>query len=312
MARKNLLKGLMDEARTDGPEPEIEARVDAAKPRYSRGAIGAVSQSIAELKSRSVVDIEPRMIDDAGLPDRLDHEDEDHARLVESIATYGQQVPVLVRPNPNDPERYQVVYGRRRVAALKELGQPVKALVRVLDDREVILAQGQENTARKDLSYIEKANFARQMRDAGYDRKAIEDALHVDKTVVSRMLAVADAVPLRLIEAIGAAPSVGRDRWLALAGRLEGRDLSGHAVGENSDARFQAVFEAAKPAPAPAPAKPAPRAIRGADGAEIAQISRSGKSATIRVTPEAGEGFADWLADNLDRIHRDWANRSGE
>lgn len=56
---------------------------------------------------------------------------------------------MLLRPSPNDAERFQIVCGRHRVAALRELGQPVKALIRVLDDRAVILTQGQENTARR-------------------------------------------------------------------------------------------------------------------------------------------------------------------
>ncbi|MCE8467826.1 ParB N-terminal domain-containing protein [Rhodovulum sulfidophilum] len=125
MARKDLLKGLMDPGK---PAPSTEAgaeprptRVDAARPRYSKGAIGAVSQSIAELKSRSIVEVDPRMIDDAGFRDRLDAEDPGLEQLIESIRVYGQQVPVLLRPNPDDTERYQVVYGRRRVAALKAL-----------------------------------------------------------------------------------------------------------------------------------------------------------------------------------------------
>lgn len=309
----------MDEAQTPAEENGTgDARVDVSRPRYSRGAIGAVSQSIAELKSRSVVEIDPRLIDEAGISDRLEREDADLDRLVESIRQYGQQVPVLVRPNPNYPERYQVVYGRRRVAALRVLGQPVKALVRVLDDRALVMAQGQENTARKDLSFIEKANFARQMRDAGYDRKAIEDALHVDKTVISRMLAVADAVPLALIEAIGAAPSIGRDRWLALAEKLGERTdteaLVDQARGETSDDRFLAVWahlsRASKP-PAPRPSA-VTATLRAPDGRELARVSRKGRTMTIRMGEAAGDGFDAWLAENLDRIHQEWKNRSGE
>ena len=177
MARKNLLQGLMDQGK-DGASPSKTPATPT--PRYSKGAIGAVSQSIQELKSRSVVEVDARMVDAAGVKDRLDPADTDHTALVESIREYGQQVPVLLRVNPNDPERYQVVYGRRRIRALKDLGLPVKALIRDLDDRALIIAQGQENTARKDLTFIERANFARQMRDGGYDRKVICDALHVD------------------------------------------------------------------------------------------------------------------------------------
>ena len=126
MARKDLLRGLIDAP----PAPPEEQRVDTARPRYATGAIGAVSQSIADLRARAVQEIDPRVIDEGGIRDRLD-EDAGLDALIASVRDYGQQVPVLLRPNPNDPERYQVVYGRRRVAALRALEQPVKALIRL-------------------------------------------------------------------------------------------------------------------------------------------------------------------------------------
>ncbi|OUD08285.1 plasmid partitioning protein RepB [Marivivens niveibacter] len=299
MARKGILNGLMDQAAA----PQTETRVDPAKPRYAKGAIGAVSQSIAELKSRSIVQVDPRMIDDAGMKDRLEKDDID--ALCDSIKAYGQQVPVLLRPNPNDPERYQIVYGRRRVAALKKLNIPVNAMVRVLNDRELVIAQGQENSARKDLSFIERANFARQMRDGGYERKVICDALNVDKTLISRMLSVADSVPLDLIEAIGAAPSIGRDRWMKLSDKLDGRDMVSAAKGDTSDARFEAVFSALTPPKAPAPM---PDIIR-VEGEEIARVARK-PSKTVLTMPR--NGFDEWLLANLDQIHRSWKQSTEE
>ena len=199
MARKDLLKGLMEApaAKADSGPP----------PRFERGAIGAVSKSINDLRSRAIIDVSPDLIDNAGLKDRLDADAEGLADLIASIRDYGQQVPVLLRHNPHQEGRYEVVYGRRRVAALKALNQPVKALLRQLNDRELIVAQGQENSARKDLSFIEKASFAAQMVRLGFDRKVVCDALSIDKTVISRMLTVTDAVPEAVILAIGSAPS---------------------------------------------------------------------------------------------------------
>lgn len=313
MARKDLLKGLMEGA----AEPDRPARVDAARPRYSTGAIGAVSQSIAELKSRSVAEIEPDLIETAGVRDRLEDDPDEIAALTESIREYGQQVPVLVRPHPDDPERFQIVYGRRRLAALRKLGQPVKAMVRSLDDRELVIAQGQENAARKDLSFVEKAIFAGQMRDAGYERKIICDALHVDKTLISRMLSVADRVPMALIEAIGAAPGIGRERWLTLADLMErgaelGKAVALAQVEAPSDKRFEAVMKGLVAAPKAAPS-PAPlRAVTDGDGNEIARVSRKNGSVTLTLREAKAQGFERWLVENLEEIHRDWKKRRGE
>ncbi|MFD1343982.1 plasmid partitioning protein RepB [Litorisediminicola beolgyonensis] len=325
MARKNLLQDLMGQsAKPEGASSP--ARPDSAA--YSRGAIGAVSRSIADLKSRSVIEIDPFAIKSGGLTDRLEHDEEGHAKLMESIRTYGQQVPVLVRPHPDQDGAYQIVYGRRRVMALQDLGQPVKAMVRDLDDDAVIMAQGQENAARRDLSFIEKANFARQMKDAGYERKIICDALSTDKTLISRLLNVADALPVGLIEIIGSAPSVGRDRWLELADLLQkhadvdvelAQQMLQASGAETSDARFDALVhwlskrgtKAAEPEHAALrpPSKPQ-QTLKRHDGTPLATLKQSRKSVSITL-PRTGEGFADWLAENLCEIHRNWENSGG-
>jgi len=229
-----------------------------------------------------------------------------------------------LRPNPNDAERYQVVYGRRRVAALKRLGQPVKALVRVLDDRELVMAQGQENTARKDLTFIEKANFARQMVKAGYSRKAICDALHMDKTLISRMLSVADRVPVEVIEAIGSAPGIGRDRWLALADLIEGRtdEALALAKGETSDQRFNAVMAGLsksreKPARKSSRKKEdvgfetQPIVVADENGRKLADARREAGRVVVVLNSRTCRGFDEWLVNHLAEIHRHWMETGG-
>ena len=302
MARKDLLKGLMG----DGPKSEGSS----LPPRPAKGAIGAVSKSIAELRGRALVEVPADMIDDAGLKDRLDEDADGIAALAESIREHGQQVPVLLRHSPNYEGRYEVVYGRRRVAALRLLRGKVTAMVRDLNDRELIVAQGQENTARRDLSFIEKANFARQMVAQGFERKIVCEALHIDKTVVSRMLNVADAVPEAVIRLIGAAPAAGRDRWMALAERIgdtSEQRIAELAQGDTSDARFQAVFDGL--APQKPKARPAPRPLTGSDGAVLGQVKPSAKGARLTVTDPQ---FGDWLAARMQEIHREFLKERGE
>ncbi|MEM1360659.1 MAG: plasmid partitioning protein RepB [Pseudomonadota bacterium] len=319
MARKNLLKGLMENsAKSDNEGADRPPAPPAKQPRYTKGAIGAVSQSIAELKSRAIAEIDPFDIDQGGVVDPFDDEEADHQALLVSIRDHGQQVPVLVRPHPDTEGRYQIVYGRRRVLALRDLGTPVKAMIRDLDDRDLVIAQGQENTARKDLTFIEKANFARQMRDGGYDRKVICAALHVDKTQVSRMLSVADAVPLALIEAIGSAPSVGRDRWLGLAALIaesevdtaEAIAMTNLAQATNSDERFTGLIQALSlPKRRSAAAQDAAGAqgvLRSKAGVELGRLETKNGKIKMTIPVENAEGFDHWLIDNFAKIHRDW------
>lgn len=321
MARKNILKGLM-EAPSQAPAPELaQPAADHALPRSSRGAIGAVSRSIADLKARAVVELDPLMIEGGGLQDRLESSSSDDEQLKNSIAEYGQQVPVLVRPHPEHDGHYQIVYGRRRVLALRDLGQPVKALIRDLDDRELVLAQGQENTARRDLSFIEKVNFAQQMATAGYDRKVICDALSVDKTLISRMLSIAERIPAEVIHAIGAAPAIGRDRWIAMAERIVDTEADPETLqtvalfgeAEGSDQRFTLVWDHLnKPAAAPQAARPAPKEkaepqkIRGSNGLAFAESRMDRNFMTLKLRLAQTSGFEDWLVDALPRLFEDW------
>lgn len=300
MARKDLLKNLMNPA----PTP------DEARPvkRSDRGAIGAVSKSINELKSRAIIEVPAELIDDAGIADRLDEDAGGIEALQDSIREYGQQVPVLLRHSPYAEGRYEIVFGRRRVQAMRGLGLPVRSMVRNLDDRQLVVAQGQENSARKDLSFIEKANFAAQMVKAGFERKVICDALSIDKTVISRMLTVTDAVPEALIRAIGAAPSAGRDRWLMLAGRIVNRpeaELIAAAQGIDSDARFAAVMASVTARTERTPPLP----LRDRERM-LGTATRRRSKAVIELSGD-GRAFGDWLIDNIDKVHRSWLEAGG-
>ena len=86
MARKDLLKNLM-------AAPPAPADGRPALPRSDRGAIGAVSKSISELKNRAIIEVPGDMIDSAGLDDRLDDDPQGIEALMASIKEYGQQVP---------------------------------------------------------------------------------------------------------------------------------------------------------------------------------------------------------------------------
>ncbi|MGX9357444.1 plasmid partitioning protein RepB [Roseobacteraceae bacterium S113] len=346
MARKNLLKGLMDEAKQSADETGTPgedaapssgspgARVDPAKPRYTTGAIGAVSQSIQSLKSRSVTEIDPHDIEAGGLEDRLGYDDDDaHFELVESLKAHGQQVPLMVRPHPDKDGKYQIVYGRRRVLALRDAGLHAKALIRDLDDAALVMAQGIENSARRDLSFIEKCNFAAQMREAGYKRKAICEALSVDKTQISRMLQIYDRVGVDMIEAIGAVPGVGRERWAKLADFMQANPDDWEIVAKTvqayvpadpgPDDRFEAALRAVgmtKRDEAKTETKPAKdgaktlsrRTAKSDNGFEIGRVVRTSE-ATLVTLPRDGSGaFGDWLDENLEDVYRQWLKDHGE
>ncbi|PCR71931.1 hypothetical protein CQA78_30120 [Klebsiella pneumoniae] len=76
--------------------------------------------------------------------------------------------------------------------------------------------------------------------------------LGVDKAALSRMIALVRRVPSPLIEAIGPAPSFGRQRWAEIADMVEERAKRMRALkhvedadflAARSDARFQIIFD---------------------------------------------------------------------
>lgn len=244
---------------SDDDANEAQSSTSAHSEPASRApSLSGMAKSLQAAAAAAIREIDPRLIDDSQFKDRIRDEDDEVIELAESIRAQGQLIPILVSPMPGG--RFRIVYGRRRLAALRHLGLAAKALVRELDEDQAVIAQGQENSFRKDLSWIEKAVFAKQLLDAGKSDQLVCDALNIDQkarkegdklTGLSRMRQVAARVSTELIEAIGPAPKTGRDRWYELSQQLEKKGfpggnqtslvaeiLSAAASGKGSDERF--------------------------------------------------------------------------
>lgn len=315
MARRNIFQ-------PPPPPATVEPDTGQPRPRFpNTGTMSGVKSTLRDLSSNAVKELDPGLIDDGGPKDRLAISDADVATLAESIRLHGQQVPIMVRPLPDSPGRYRIVYGRRRLRALQLIGVPAKALVRTLTDEQAILAQGQENSLRLDPSFVEKAIFANELADSGYEPAIILDALAIDKPMLSRMTKVARTIPEAVIRFVGPAHGIGRRRWEELAdlSRDHGIDLgalaenlSADSLALSSDDRFGLLQGAAARliAPlsdaAPSPALP----ISDADGTAIAEMKVSTRAVTLRFTRATSGDFADWMRDNaeqeIQRLYQAW------
>lgn len=102
--------------------------------------------------------------------------------LAASIASSGVLQPVLVRPHPLDPKRYQLVVGERRWRASQLAGlEEIPAIVRQLDDSQLALFSLVENLQRRDLHFMEEAVAYRRILQA-FDFTQSELAQHVGKS----------------------------------------------------------------------------------------------------------------------------------
>lgn len=259
-----------------------------------------------------VLEIDPALIDPSPVSDRfVDGDTASFEALKSSIGLRGQEVPVLVREHPEAPGRYQTAYGHRRIRAARDLGIAVRALVRAMSDQDLVVAQGVENSARQDLSFIERAIFAMRLEDAGHDRAVIQEALSIDRAEASKLVAVARSVPGDIVVAIGRAPKAGRGRWQALAAHLKQPALMRAVRREigrkgfealDSDQRFVRVLDAtAGKARGPdEAARSVP--IETGSGTVMARIDQSARETRITLDGTGDPAFAAYLIERLPEL----------
>jgi ParB family chromosome partitioning protein len=318
------------------PSPLLSAdNAASALPRVASGSIRSLQNTFSdvereneELRRRigvglAIVEIDPRLITPSPFRDRFDDQDPLlFETLKDSIREQGQAVPVLLREEPPNSGRYQIAYGHRRVRAARELGLSVKAVVRPLSDADLAVAQGLENAAREDLTFIERAAFALRLEDSGHDRLVTQRALAIDRAEASKLVAVARAVPIDLVALIGRAPGIGRGRWLALVDALAGSGAKKRIAkataeasfnGLPSNERFLAVLAAASArSDTPRSAGDAYRVVALSD-VEVARVATSKTRTVISIGRDAnGDAFAAFVEEKLPELFAAFkANRSG-
>ena len=354
-SRKNQLKALFGAplpAATESQAPEVSvssSQVEAPasvpekapdqliRPSASRsGAVKAMGLSLADMsrelesakqlseslaKGDQVVELDASLIDGSFVEDRLTRQETDDPEflaLVQSLHQHGQQVPILVRPHPDQAGRFQAAYGHRRMRAAARLGLPVKALIKPLTDAELVLAQGKENSERRDLSFIERALFAQALIERGFERSTVQDALSLHKAEMTRFLQVAAAIPEQIIRAIGPAPKVGRPRWMQLADVLRDKLQLKQAQriitdsdfkDAETDLRFQHLLQKLTATEKPEINKPAEQKLQTRNGESLGLLRLQQGRAQFDLQRHDAEGFAEYLAGEMAELYEQFQQK---
>ena len=304
MARKSLqdLTGIAKTIANSSPQPRNRPTKTTAP------ALGALQGSLSAIR-----ELDTTLIDDWGPKDRIDgftavnSEDDGDGfdTLKSSIEDGGQQVPVLVRKSRTEG-RFEIIYGRRRLRACRELGLKVRANVQDLYDTTALLAKGLENAARRNLSFYEKARFAAVIKTAGHTTKTVRQVLTLSASGLSHLTKVTDNIPDEVGDQIGAAPKSGRPKWTALAEAFITKKInatSSLAVLSKmnnelpSDDRLEQLLREI--------ARLGARPSEGREVTPIAGVTIKSGRATIAVSiKRVGENaaFADWLDRELEDI----------
>ena len=304
MARKSLqdLSGIAKTIANSSPGPKDRTTKTTAP------ALGALQGSLSAIR-----ELDPGLIDDWGPKDRLDgftavNSDDDgdgYETLKSSIKDGGQQVPILVR-GAGTEGRFEIIYGRRRLRACRELGLKVRANVQDLDDATALLAKGLENAARRNLSFYEKARFAAVIQAAGHNTKTVRQVLSLSASGLSHLTKVTDNIPDDVGDLIGAAPKSGRPKWTALAEAFASKKvnasssfaiLSKLSAELSSDDRLEQLMR-----------EITRRGARPSEGREATPVPgvtiKSGRATIAMSIKRAGENaaFAEWLDRELEDI----------
>ena len=184
------------------------------------------------------------------------------AELAASIRERGVIQPLLLRPHPERADEYQIVAGERRWRAAQRAGlHELPAVIRTLDDGEVLELAIIENIQRADLNAVEEALGYRQLMDRfGHTQERLAEALGKSRSHIANVLRLL-SLPEPVLDMLRAGKlSPGHARALitapdpaALARQVIERDLS---VRE-TEALARAVT---RPTP-----RPAQRAAKDAD-----------------------------------------------
>ena len=120
------------------------------------------AQAETRVRGNLVVNLGLELIDKNPFQTRYVDDDDALEELAESIKANGVVQPILVRPSEDEPGRYILVLGERRLHASKKAGKnTVPAMVRKLSLQQAAEVTIIENLQREDLSPLEQAEAFR-------------------------------------------------------------------------------------------------------------------------------------------------------
>lgn len=281
------------------------AGAGTAVPTAARGENAADRDS--PLRTVPIADIRPNPYQP-----RRDFKPEELTDLENSIRASGLLQPVTVRALP-EATGFELVAGERRLRAATRLGwTEIPAIVKALDDRQMLTLALIENLQRADLNPLDEAlGFQRLIEEFALTQQQVADAVGKDRSTVTnllRVLQLPDGIKRLLREGN---ISLGHARaLLAMPTERLMLETARHIVERGLSVReAERIAQDARPAERrPRPAAPAERP-RDADAAErrrLTELLRRHLQTDVRLNVEGdakGEiAIRFYSADDLHRL----------
>ena len=221
---------------------------------------------------------------------RRSFEDKDLQDLAASIRAKGVIQPLIVRPHPEDPDGFEIVAGERRwrAAQMAEVHE-LPAVVRELDDSEVLELAIIENVQRADLNPVEEALGYRQLMDRfGHTQERLAEGLGKSRSHIANVLRLL-TLPDTVLEHLRAGRlTAGHARALVTAANPEA--LAKQVIDRGLSVRQTEALarEAARPVAAPS-ARPVKDADTRALEADLSANLRLPVSIDHKASGKGGE-----------------------
>jgi ParB family chromosome partitioning protein len=177
-------------------------------------------------------------------------DESDLAELVHSIREVGVLQPIVVRPLPEQPGKYELVMGERRLRATKEAGlDSIPAVVRETADVDMLRDALLENLHRAQLNPLEEASAYQQLlADFGITQDELAQRIGRSRPQITntiRLLKLPEPVQLRVAAGV---LSAGHARAILSVGDVEGMlRLADKIVDEDLSVRAAEAAASAAP-----------------------------------------------------------------
>jgi ParB family chromosome partitioning protein len=112
--------------------------------------------------------------------------------LQDSLKSSGLLQPITVRRTREGREQYELIAGERRLRAATELGwATISAVVKDMDDRDLLALALVENLQRSDLNPVEEAEgYSQLITEFGHTQQTIASMVGRDRSTVANMLRI--------------------------------------------------------------------------------------------------------------------------
>lgn len=134
---------------------------------------------------------------------RLKFNDSEIEELSSSIKEYGILQPVLVRTDPENDSKYQIIAGERRVRAATRAGlKEVPVIVREITDEQMLQISIVENIQRENLNPVEEAKAYRKLiEDFKYTQEQVSAAVGKSRSAIANTLRLLN-LPENILDAL--------------------------------------------------------------------------------------------------------------